>query len=330
MERKPYVSKEQIERARRFDLLTYLQQREPHELVRLSSAVYSLKSHDSLKISNGKWYQWSTGIGGVSALDYLVKVKGVGFVTAVLQVLECGSFVVPEKPHMPKPIEQAYFVSPTPYVNNKRVRTYLMERGISEDLIDVCIDMGLLYEDTRHNCVFVGFDKTGTPKYAMLRSSDKSSTFLREAEGSDKRYAFCLASQQSETLYLFESAIDCLSFITLERMKNSNCEMHNYLSLSGVYQPKKELAETALPVALAQFLEDNSQIQHIALCLDNDEAGRKAATAICALLPATYTTELLPPEIGKDYNEQLMMQKQIETPIKTRSAKFKKLEDHNR
>lgn len=331
MERKSYVSKTEIERARELDLLTYLKANEPHDLVRLSSAVYSLQSHDSLKISNGKWYQWSTGIGGVSALDYLVKVQGMDFVSAVLRVLDCTNYVSHTKVYTPKRAEPVAFTSPTPYANNNRVRTYLMERGISEDLIDVCIDMGLLYEDRRHNCVFVGFDQDGNPKYAMLRSSDINSTFLREAEGSDKRYAFSLAAQQqSKTLYLFESAIDCLSFITLERMKNSNYEMHNYLSLSGVYQPKKELAEMTLPIALAQFLEDNPQIKHIVLCLDNDEAGIKAATAICALLPTTYTTELLPPEIGKDYNEQLMIQKQIETPIKTRTAKIKNMEDQER
>jgi len=48
--------------------------------------VYTLRSHDSLKISNGKWYQWSTGIGGISALDYLIKVQGMDFVSAVSNI----------------------------------------------------------------------------------------------------------------------------------------------------------------------------------------------------------------------------------------------------
>ena len=69
------VSKEQIEQARKPDLLSYLQQYEPHELVKVASGVYSTRSNDSLKISNGKWYRWSRGYGGVSALDYLVKVR---------------------------------------------------------------------------------------------------------------------------------------------------------------------------------------------------------------------------------------------------------------
>lgn len=78
MERKKNVSKGAIERARQLDLLSYLQQYEPQELVRVGSGVYSTRTNDSLKISHGKWFRWSTGVGGVSALDYLVKVRGMG------------------------------------------------------------------------------------------------------------------------------------------------------------------------------------------------------------------------------------------------------------
>ena len=186
----------------------------------------------------------------------------------------------------------------------------------------MCIDKGILYEDYRHNCCFVGFDPRGVPRYAMLRSSDPRSTFLREADGSDKRYSFSLPPQErSNTLYLFESAIDCLSFAELQRMGGNDWKIDNYLSLSGVYQPRKELSETPLPIALVQFLQDNPHINHITLCLDHDDAGLRAAMAISALLSERYTTELLPPEVGKDYNEQLMAAKSITAQIRTRGAK---------
>ena len=42
---------------------------EPNELVRFSGNTYTTRTHDSLKISNGKWMWWSRGIGGNSALD---------------------------------------------------------------------------------------------------------------------------------------------------------------------------------------------------------------------------------------------------------------------
>lgn len=65
------------------DLLSYLRAYEPNNLLRVGGSVYCTREHDSLKIPNGKWYWWSRGIGGVSDLDYLIKVKDYGFVEAV-------------------------------------------------------------------------------------------------------------------------------------------------------------------------------------------------------------------------------------------------------
>ena len=72
----PYVAPEVVQRVKQIDLLTYLKTYEPYELVHFSGNVYTTRSHDSLKISNGKWMWWSRGIGGRSALDYLIKVEG--------------------------------------------------------------------------------------------------------------------------------------------------------------------------------------------------------------------------------------------------------------
>ena len=70
-----FVSKDVIEKAREMDLLTYLKIYEPDELVKCSNSTYCTKEHDSLKISNGKWCWFSKGIGGRSALDYLIKFR---------------------------------------------------------------------------------------------------------------------------------------------------------------------------------------------------------------------------------------------------------------
>jgi hypothetical protein len=75
----PYIDPEVIEQAKQIDLLTYLQSFEPQELVHFSGSTYTTRTHDSLKISNGKWMWWSRGIGGKSALDYLIKVKDYSF-----------------------------------------------------------------------------------------------------------------------------------------------------------------------------------------------------------------------------------------------------------
>lgn len=68
----PYVDQQLLEQARQVDLLSYLQSSDPGNLVRISGNNYCTREHDSLKISNGKWYWFSRGIGGVSAVDYLM------------------------------------------------------------------------------------------------------------------------------------------------------------------------------------------------------------------------------------------------------------------
>ena len=65
----PYISPEVVEQARQIDLLTYLQSCEPQELVRISDNNYTTRTHDSLKISNGKWMWWSQRIGGYFSIN---------------------------------------------------------------------------------------------------------------------------------------------------------------------------------------------------------------------------------------------------------------------
>ena len=61
---------------------------------------------------------------------------------------------------------------------------------------------------------FIGKDESGTPKYAALRST-LGSTFKQDASGSDKRYSFrLLAREPTDTVHLFEAAIDLLSYAT--------------------------------------------------------------------------------------------------------------------
>ena len=314
--RQGYVTQEQIDKAKEMDLLTYLQSYEPDELVRVNANVYTTRAHDSLKISNGKWCWWSRGVGGRSALDYLIKVRGMDFMAAVQQLYGCQGYAPSPPVNTTKPSVKPPFVLPKPYVNNERVLRYLTGRGIEPEILEYCVKTGRLYEDERHNCVFVGFDGSGKAEYAMLRSSSPTSVFLREADGSDKRYAFALSFHQGlDTVYLFESAIDLLSFASLQK---DEWRQFNCLSLSGVYQPRKTLSETPLPAALAQHLHDHHEIRHIALCLDNDDAGRLAAQTICALLPDRYTTELLLPDKGKDYNRQLQIEKGLSPAIRMR------------
>ncbi len=301
----PYIDPEIIAQAKRMDLLTYLQSYSPDELVRVSGDTYCTRSHDSLKISNGKWCWFSHGIGGSTALDYLIKVEGLHFTEAVEAIM--GRVAVlppvaaPVQSLQPKKLEL-----PTPADNTKRVTAYLQKRGIDPELIAFCIYSGRIYEGRDYyNVVFVGHDGEGAAKYASVRGTGEKS-FKGDCSGSDKRYSFCLpATEESATVHLFESPIDLLSFATLLKMHSRNFRAEHLLSLSGVYQPRKEIQNSKLPMALTQFLKDHPDIDRVVLRLDSDPVGLLAAQAIAVALPTTYKVESRPPPSGKDYNDYL-------------------------
>jgi len=302
----PYVTPEQIERAKRMDLLTYLQTYEPHELVRFSGDVYTTRSHDSLKISNGKWCWWSHDIGGRSALDYLIKVRGMTLPEAVIQINGQAAIMpsVPLKER--KPDEPRKLLLPERNESNNRVIAYLAGRGIRPVLIDYCIQTGRLYESReRHNAVFVGFDQKGVPRYGALRGTT-GSRYMGDVNGSDKHFAFSIpANCECRRLHLFEAPIDLLSFGTLELLAGRDWRRLHYLSLAGVYKPRKDISESVLPAALTQFLKDYPAIDGIALHLDNDTPGRLAVQIIQTILPSAYAVFDEPPKRGKDMNDYL-------------------------
>ena len=313
---RPYVQLEPavIEQARQMDLLSYLRAYEPSNLVRVGGNVYCTREHDSLKISNGKWYWWSRGIGGVSALDYLIKVKDYGFVEAVEALTGVSTECIPP-PQMPKKDEPKVLLLPPKNKDCNRVMQYLFGRGIDYQLIQDCVADGTIYESADyHNAVFIGKDKSGTPKYAALRST-LGSTFKQDASGSDKRYSFRLLTKEpKDTVHLFEAAIDLLSYATYLKCEGKDYGKENLLSLSGVYQPKKELSESKIPIALSTYLKENPQIKTVVLHLDNDKTGRLCTAALKELLQNEYEIVDDPPPVGKDFNDFLLSYLGISRP----------------
>ena len=112
---RPYVQidPDLLERVRQIDLLSYLREFEPSNLVKVkgTSNVYCTAEHDSLKISNGKWYWWSRGFGGYSALDYLIKVEEYDFVEAV-EILTGQTMAEWKPPPAPKKNEPKVLLLP--------------------------------------------------------------------------------------------------------------------------------------------------------------------------------------------------------------------------
>ena len=298
------MHREVVQEVKRMDLLTYLKNYEPYELVHFSGNTYTTKSHDSLKISNGKWMWWSRGIGGRSALDYLIKVRDYTFMEAV----ETLAGLAGVKPPVSLPAEkrtEKKLLLPELCRCQTGVVSYLTGRGIDREIVDFCLRTGRVYESGRyHNAVFVGRDREGKPRYAAIRGV--MTDFIGDASGSDKNYSFSIpAEEKSRKVHLFESAIDLLSYATLLKMDGQNWREEHLLSLAGVYQPAKEIRQSKVPMALSRFLKEQPEVQRIVFHLDNDRAGRLAAEAIRLVLPEKYCTENEPPARGKDCNDCL-------------------------
>lgn len=301
----PYYTEKQIEQARTIDLLTYLQTHEPTELVKLKGDTYCTREHDSLKISNGKWYWWSRGFGGKSALDYLIKVKGIRF-TDAMEVLTNGAGLLPSfnAEIGSKQIEKRLLLPEKSDTNDHIIR-YLTGRGIDENLIDACIHRGVLYEsELYHNCVFIGHDENGIARYGCYRSTNELK-MMGDLAGSDKRYSF-RTNPEGNDLHVFESPIDLLSYMTLMNMKTGMWPAEPMLSLGGVYKPSADPSKRRLPVALQNMLENHPEVTTVHLHLDNDTAGRAAACNIEDKLKNRCNVRLEFPPRGKDCNDYLM------------------------
>lgn len=299
----PFISPEDILQAKQMDLLTYLQNYEPNELVRVSANTYCTREHDSLKISNGKWHWFSRGFGGTTALDYLIKVKDYSFIQAVETILGRSAVTPPIVKQAPKS-EPRKLLLPPPNSSADRVVRYLRGRGIHPVIIDHCLRNRSLYESADyHSAVFIGRDKEGNARYGAIRGT--KGAYKGEATGSDKHYSFSIAENPaSDTVHVFESAIDLMSFATLRLFDGGSWRENNMLSLAGVFKTKRT---DVVPMALQQYLSEHPQVKSLHLHLDNDEIGRGAVAGIAAGLNGAYEIFDEPPVYGKDYNEQLMI-----------------------
>ncbi len=299
-----FYEKEVLQKAKQIDLLTYLQRANPHELIRDGPNSYHTRSHDSLKISNGKWMWWSRGIGGKTALDYLIKVLEMPFLDAVREITNLAPSANLNTDYLPKDnrrqgkTEPPCFILPRQNGSTEVVKRYLLQRGIHSELIDYCLRKGLLYQSyPYHNAVFIGRDASQTPRYAMERSTGEK-RYFRECIGSDKRFSFSI-SGTNQTLHLFESAIDLLSYITLMKLKKAPIHGDHFLSLGGVTKEK------TVPIALVDYLTRYPEISNLALHLDTDTTGRIATENITEVIKNNLCIRDLPPRHGKDMNDEL-------------------------
>ena len=299
-----YIPKEIVKQAKQIDLLTYFINNNPSELVKKGADTYSLKTHDSVIISNGLWHRFSTNEAGKTAVDYLIKVEKMTLQEAVSAVLnkDIVSYIRTGNSNNKVP---KILIIPEKATTNKEVIEYLKNRGIDEDIINYCIQNNLIYQENKtNNVVFLGYDNQQNIKYAGCRSTNEK-RIMRDAKGSSKEFSFRLLSKiNNNSLHIFESSIDLLSYATLLKIKGYDYQNQNLLALAGVYQSSKNIENSKVPIALQKFLDENPNIQDIVLHFDNDRAGRDATKALIIALER-YNIYDIPAPYGKDINDYL-------------------------
>ncbi len=272
-----------------------------YTLKRIGS-YYTTAEMDSIRIKERlTWRRYSTRQGG-DAISFLQEFCGMRFPEAVDYLLayhgrsrdspDRDKPIPRPKPSPPK--EKPPFVLPPANPDQRRVSAYLRKRGIASQVIQRFLDAGLLYEDAPyHNCVFVGRDGSGQPKFASKRGTMdfNGSGFKRDVLGSDKKVGFRLPCEpEIEEVAVFEAPIDLMSFCTLCPEVHSNA-----VALCGLYSGP-----------LDTYLQDHPHLKSIKLLLDNDEPGIAAAKEMRGRYrEAGYEVEIRVPKYGKDWNAQL-------------------------
>lgn len=296
--------------------LVFLAERLGFTPQKIGTGKYNLKEMDSLVIFNRKtWHRFSRkgNKTGSDQVDFLEEFGNMTYPEAMLYLLESIGYPLPERADQrektvlkqplqrieEKEVEKVPFVLPKRSWNYERLYQYLMnERKLSKEVIAFFIQKGLLYESLPyHNLVFVGYDPKGEAKFANMRGTFEPSKpgkkpFRMDVAGNDKKYGINLCNPDSKELYVFEAAIDAMSFFELYHVQKDNL-----LVLGGTWDG-----------ALEQFLKDYTHIKSITFCLDNDEAGRKATKEYMEKYETRgYDTSYEIPEEGKDFNEYLKL-----------------------
>ena len=280
---KMQYTEEQIARANQTDLVSFLNE-QGEQLVK-SGREYRWKKHDSVTISGNRWYRHSQSKGGYP-VDFVMEFYYATFPEAVKILI--GEEGEGRQKSCPAPSKD--FRLPEKNEDNEMIVKYLTEsRALEKNLVMEWIARGDIYEEKKHhNVIFVGRDADGIPRYAHCRGTGEMK-YRGDVVGSDKSSGFCYRGTDNQ-LFVFEAAIDLLSFIQLFP---KDWKKRSYLSLGGVSSR-----------ALMAFLSERPQITFVFLCLDNDQAGNEACEKLAGEISERYSVIRLKPS-RKDWNEIL-------------------------
>lgn len=271
---------------------------------------HSLQEMDSVIIYNDRtWSRWSQILGGTgrkggTQIDFMLEFGGSETVVAAIKYLVEFSGNIFNSKHSNitenKQTKVNEMVLPEKSSSIKNAYAYLLNtRGLSLEVVNYFIrDKKILYESSQyHNLVFLGYDRNGEIKFASMRGTMDAfgKPFKGDVSGNDKNYGVNIVNLQNPNLKVFESAIDCMS----------------YIDLYGDYASNKLILGMLHDAPLKTFLKEYSHISDIEFCLDNDPPGIAAMSFLSKKYSEMGYSVVTnpPPGPGKDFNELLIFQK---------------------
>lgn len=225
--------------------------------------------------AKNKYIDNVSGKSGYGSISFLQDIANYTFSEAVeaLQNLINNDYT-------PENIEVINISIPKPNPKNlQNIIQYLTQiRFIDPDLINYFIGKGSLYADDHNNCVFINDTKT----FAFLHGTNITKKFMAVRGKID---FFTISNTDNPNqIFLFESIIDSLSFLTLY-----SSEKGLFISLNG----------SAMINKLNQL--NLKQYDKVYCCFDRDSQGRIFDAKVILLAPDAVVLK----PYYKDFNDDL-------------------------
>ena len=221
-----------------------------------------------LSVTGRKFMNWTQSVGGGGAIDLVMHLRQLDFMSAVSWLSEHLSSFAARSSEFISSKATVKKIFKLPQRDDRKllkVIDYLRYgRCIPAALVNMLVRSGKLYADNRGNAVFLLLGKEKKVVGAELRGTIHSK-WHGMASGSQKGLgAFYVQSPNTERIVLCESAIDALSYFSL----HPGCMV---VSTSGA-NPNPAW----LPLFVAKGFE-------IYCGFDNDETGERAANKMIKL-----------------------------------------------
>lgn len=149
----------------------------------------------------------------------------------------------------------------------KHMYAYLCKtRGIDSYILKELINKGLLWEDQRHNALFLHLNENNEMVGADITGTNSSIKFKGVVKGSNQKYGFSIKAGNEfafKKLIVFEAPIDAISYF---QMNQSDLNGSILLSTGG---------SSKINTVIKTYLNIYKSIESIYVCSDNDCAGNE-------------------------------------------------------